>query len=147
MSKKYLWIALTIFHVAASAAGDDKRRGAEAANSGHPAEAYRLWLPLAQSGDREVQESVALLLASGQDIGVKLSQSERDSLTLAWVTRSARNGQPSAMKWLAGAFEHGWMGLTKNDSASRCWAGAAGGERSTDECDKLSAVRPQSIAR
>lgn len=138
MRKIYLWISLALFCVTACAAGDDKQRGADAAISGHYSEAYQLWLPLAERGDREVQESIALLLASGQDVGVKLSQSERDRLTLRWLLKAGRNGQASAMKWLADSFKNGWMGLPKDEAKSQCWAKAAVGDKSIAECDKLS---------
>jgi len=137
MSRVFLWVALMIFSFIVCAASNDKLRGTEAANSGRYAEAYRLWLPLAENGDREVQESLALLLSSGNDIGMKLSTPERDALVLKWLTKSAQNGQPSAMKWLADAFRHGWLGVPKNDAVSACWAKASGGAANASDCEGL----------
>jgi len=137
MSKIYVWVVLLNLSFTVCAAGGDKLQGAEAVNSGRYAEAYRLWLPLAEKGDREVQESLALLLSSNEDIGVKFSQLERNNLTLKWLMESAHNGQPSAMKWLADVFKNGWLGVPKDEVESVCWASAGSGISSPLNCKGL----------
>jgi hypothetical protein len=126
MNKCILPLILTALIFSTACAADrSKDLGAQAANSGHLADAYRLWLPLAQKGDTEVQESIALLLVSDQDMGLKISKTEREKLALKWIIRSAKGGRQSARKWLADSFKHGWLGLNKNENASICWSDAA----------------------
>jgi len=139
MGRKIALVTLLCFLASSSAAQSAKQLGANAANSGHYAEAYRLWLPLAEGGDREVQEGVALLLAGNGDLGVKFSAPERDAQTLKWLVKAARNGQPTAMRWLADSFKSGWYGLTANSGAAQCWRNAAESDAATrpSECEKL----------
>jgi hypothetical protein len=92
MNKVFAFVLLATFFVVAFAAENDKTLGMDALNSGHYAEAYRLWLPLAEQGDRELQEGVALLLLGDEDVGMRFTRSERDRLTLKWLVKSARNG-------------------------------------------------------
>ena len=134
---RLILIALTTLFFTTCAAADPKTLGADAANSGHFAEAYRLWLPLAENGDREVQEAVALLLNSNEDVGLSLSSAERDALTLEWLGRSASNGQSSAMKWLSDAYKNGWLGLPRNGAAEACWMQASNGVVASSDCKRL----------
>lgn len=134
MSKLITLIALVICFASACAAEDNKALGSDAANSGRYAAAYRLWLPLAEKGDREVQEAVALLLISEQDVGVDFSQTEREGLALKWLGKAALNGQPSAMTTLAKMYEYGWHDLPKNNTASACWFKASKASVKASDC-------------
>ncbi|MFC5569355.1 hypothetical protein ACFPN1_04630 [Lysobacter yangpyeongensis] len=134
MNKKVLFsIILSLASVGCSA-GSPKDRGADAANSGRYAEAYKLWLPLAENGDSEVQESVALLLISDEDLGVALPKDQRERLALKWVVRSARNGNKSAMTWLGQAMQNGWHGLPANPVQAACWLAAGESKRAASSC-------------
>lgn len=139
MGRTIALVTLLCFLISSGAAESTKQLGADAANSGRYAEAYRLWLPLAEGGDREVQEGVALLLAGNGDLGVRFSASEREAQTLKWIVKSARNGQPDAMRWLADSFKSGWYGLRASQAAAQCWRSAAESDAATgsSECEKL----------
>ena len=108
-----------------SFAQDEKLLGTEALNSGRYAEAYQLWLPLAEKGDAEVQEAIALLLTGDMDLGIKLSPVEREKSARSWVVRSAVSGNRSAMRWLGQALQSGWLGLKPDHSSAECWLAAS----------------------
>ncbi|MFG6458501.1 hypothetical protein [Roseateles sp. BYS96W] len=142
MGRKIALVTVFCLLANSSSAESPKQLGADAANSGRYSEAYWLWLPLAEGGDREVQEGVALLLAGNGDLGIKFSASERHAQTLKWLVKSARNGQPTAMRWLADSFKWGWYGLIANPAAARCWRSAAESDEATrlSECEKLADI-------
>jgi hypothetical protein len=70
-------LLLIVFTIGCATAQDAKVRGTTAANAGHFADAYRYWLPLAEAGDPEVQEAIALLLESENDLGLAVPARER----------------------------------------------------------------------
>lgn len=117
-----------------------KTAGAYALNKGDAAEAYRLWLPLARSGDPEVQEAIALILVSDAELKVARTREDREREALGWVAASAASGYQSSMVWLADAYKHGFLGLKRDAAASKCWAEAAKSPSRRVRCK-----RPQAI--
>ena len=123
-------IVVLVLLLAACSVGATSERDAamaeigNAVNEGRMADAYRLSLPYAQAGDRDMELTVALFLESGQDIGVKLSAGERDALERKWLVKAALQQQPDAMNRLAQALAKGELGLAKNEAAAKCWSDA-----------------------
>lgn len=110
-----------------------KELGTDAFNDGEIDKAYSHWLPLAAKGDVEVQEAVALLLASGE-LRVGMSQEEMNALAVTWMTKSAIGGHRSAMKYLSDSRRHGWLGLQIDAIKSKCWKDASIGAVNPMEC-------------
>ncbi len=134
-----LLVALALL-LAASGAGATPEKDAamarigDAVNEGRMAEAYRLSLPYAEAGDRDMQLTVASFLESGQDIGVALSQDARDALERQWLGRAALQLQPDAMKRLVQAFARGELGLVRSEVASTCWSDARASRVAPSAC-------------
>lgn len=117
-----------------AARGDGKSLGATAAESGDYKSAYNHWLPLAEKGDVEVQEAVALLLISDQDIGVDSTPLKRQEMAAEWMILSAKGGRKSAMLWLGQALENSWMGFPRRPDLGECWIEASEGMKDPRLC-------------
>lgn len=100
---------------------NDKNAGVSAIANENYKKAYHLWLPLAQKGDKEVQEAIGLLLMSDKKLGLTISRQKRDKQSLLWMKRSAYAGHLSAIEWLSDAYKFGWLGLVKSDQVSSCF--------------------------
>lgn len=135
---KELCCALTLLLALTGAtAQDQKNLGAAAANSGDLPKAYALWLPLAQAGDPEVQEAVALLLASDEDIGVQFSVRARSAAIRYWLLKAAKGGNQSASQWLSDALLRGWYDFRKDDKGAKCWKDVAASGAKSDDCERF----------
>lgn len=134
MTKKFILIISVIFFSGCSVAGDPKALGAEALIAARYAEAYNIWLPLAEGGDPEVQESLALLLISDVDLHINLSKDERERLAMKWVDLSAKSGHKSAMRWIGQSLQNGWHGLDKDSKEANCWLNASDGKGDASDC-------------
>ena len=128
-----LWTFLFIGS-ACAARSDSKDLGAAAANKGEFKVAYSYWLPLAENGDAEVQEAIALLLISGEDVGVDMAPKQREKMAAAWMMSSAKGGHKSAMMWLSQAFDNGWMGFPRKPELAKCWEDASEGKSDPNKC-------------
>ena len=98
---------------------DDFDRGNRAYVAAEFAEAYRLWLPLAEAGDPRAQFGMGSLYDYGQGVEVNYF------LSANWFQRSARQGLAIAQFNLGNAFHHG-RGVPQDDGeAVRLWRLAA----------------------
>ena len=134
--KRTFLLLLLFATTGCASATDAKSKGADALNRGYPAGAYRLWLPLAESGDPEVQEAVALLLVSEEDLGLTWTPRAREEAALGWVVRSAVSGRESAMTWLGDAYGRGFLGLEEDPIAADCWTRAGAGRGLAAKCKR-----------
>lgn len=134
MTNKFILLISIIFFTGCSVASDRKALGAEALISARYAEAYSIWLPLAEGGDPEVQESLALILISDVDLHIKLSKDDRERLAMKWVGLSAKSGHKSAMRWIGQSLQNGWHGLEKDDKEAKCWLDASDGKIDYSDC-------------
>jgi len=100
--------------------------------------AYKIWLPLAEKGDSEIQFAVAMLLANGYGHGEKKpSIEQREKRALVWIRKSSLAGNNDAMKWLSDAYKNGWFNLSKNEKLSDCWKKASKSKVTSLECKVL----------
>ncbi len=103
--KKPLLTTLALFCligvVFSNAIADDLNKGFVELTEGRPAGAVKLWLPLAEGGDRIAQASLALLYQTGR--GVTQDYKKANQLLVA----SAMQGYPFAFTGLAIAFMMG----------------------------------------
>lgn len=99
--------------------------------------AYALWLPLAEKGDPEVQEAIALLLANKVVVGIQFSADEREAATRYWILRAVKGGQKSAILWLSDAPLNGWHGFKKSEKGAECWKLVAVGQAVNADCEKF----------
>lgn len=120
----FIFVAL-LLAACAFAGQNSKDIGTAEAKAGRLDKAYAAWLPLAENGDPEVQEAIALLLVAEGDLGVDFKPGERTALARKWLGKSALNGQKSAMKWLSDAFANGWLNFSKDTDAAKCWRDAS----------------------
>jgi hypothetical protein len=98
---------------------DDFDRGNRAYVTAEFAEAFRIWLPLAEAGDPRAQFGIASLYDHGQGVEVNYF------LSANWFQRSARQGLAVAQFNLGNAFRHG-RGVPQDDGeAVRLWRLAA----------------------
>jgi uncharacterized protein len=95
--------------------------GHQAYNAQHYDAAYRIWLPLAASGDAEAQYNVALLLMSG----LGTPKDERKALEL--FHKAAHQGMTDAMYNIGVMFYEGKGVYRSDQSAIEWWQLAAEG--------------------
>lgn len=108
--KKSLLTILTLLSllgvVSSNATADDLNKGFVELTEGRPAGAVKLWLPLAEGGDRIAQASLALLYQTGQ--GVTQDYKKANEL----LSASAMQGYPFAFTGLGNSFHEG-LGVKK----------------------------------
>ena len=100
--------------VFSNATADDLNKGFVELTEGRPAGAVKLWLPLAEGGDRIAQASLALLYQTGQ--GVTRDYKKANELLLA----SAMQGYPFAFTGLGKSFHDG-LGVNKDMKIAMVW--------------------------
>ena len=93
--------------ISSNATADDLNKGFVELTEGRPAGAVKLWLPLAEGGDRIAQASLALLYQTGQ--GVPQDYKKANEL----LSASAMQGYPFAFTGLGNSFHDG-LGVKKD---------------------------------
>ena len=118
LCKKPLVTAMALFClfavVSTNATADDLNKGFVELTEGRPAGAVKLWLPLAEGGDRIAQASLALLYQTGQ--GVTRDYKKANELLVA----SAMQGYPFAFTGLGNSFHDG-LGVKKDMKIAMVW--------------------------
>ena len=116
--KKTLFTILGLFclfgAVSSSVSADDLNRGFLELTEGRPAGAVKLWLPLAEGGDRIAQASLALLYQMGR--GVTQDYKKANEL----LSASAMQGYPFAFTGLGNSFHEG-LGVKKDIKIAMVW--------------------------
>lgn len=79
------------------------------------ATAIRLWLPLAEAGDAEAQDRVALLFQKGEGVP------KDDAKAVAWFSKAAEQGNADAEGNLGALYFLGSGGLPKNAPLAVSW--------------------------
>ena len=100
--------------VSSNAKADNLSKGFLELTEGRPAGAVKLWLPLAEDGDRIAQASLALLYQTGQ--GVTRDYKKANELLVA----SAMQGYPFAFTGLGNSFHDG-LGVRKDIKIAMVW--------------------------
>ena len=100
--------------VSSNAIADDLNKGFVELTEGRPAGAVKLWLPLAEGGDRVAQASLALLYQTGQ--GVTRDYKKANDLLVA----SAMQGYSFAFTGLGNSFHDG-LGVKKDMKIAMVW--------------------------
>jgi TPR repeat protein len=110
---KIIVIAMVAFYIS-SAVADDLNAGFVKLSEGQPDEAVKLWVPLAESGDKVAQASLGLLYQTGQGV-------PQDQLRAVELFRqSAKQGYPFAFTALANSYHEG-MGVEKSLRKALYW--------------------------
>ena len=116
--KKSLLTILTLLSllgvVSSNATADDLNKGFVELTEGRPAGAVKLWLTLAEGGDRIAQASLALLYQTGQ--GVTQDYKKANEL----LSASAMQGYPFAFTGLGNSFHEG-LGVKKDIKIAMVW--------------------------
>ena len=116
--KKLLLSVLALFYllsvVSSNAKADDLNKGFVELTEGRPAGAVKLWLPLAEGGDRIAQASLALLYQTGR--GVTQDYKKANEL----LSASAMQGYPFAFTGLGNSFHDG-LGVKKDIKIAMVW--------------------------
>ena len=100
--------------ISSNATADDLNKGFVELTEGRPAGAVKLWLPLAEGGDRIAQASLALLYQTGQ--GVPQDYKKANEL----LSASAMQGYPFAFTGLGNSFHDG-LGVKKDMKIAMVW--------------------------
>ena len=100
--------------ISSNATADDLNKGFVELTEGRPAGAVKLWLPLAEGGDRIAQASLALLYQTGQ--GVTKDYKKANEL----LSASAMQGYPFAFTGLGNSFHDG-LGVKKDMNIAMVW--------------------------
>ena len=100
--------------VSSNATADDLNKGFVELTEGRPVGAVKLWLPLAEGGDRIAQASLALLYQTGQ--GVTRDYKKANEL----LSASAMQGYPFAFTGLGNSFHEG-LGVKKDIKIAMVW--------------------------
>ncbi|MGW8392944.1 hypothetical protein [Pseudoduganella sp. HUAS MS19] len=135
--KNFIVIGILGLALGSAAARSLKELGTAAANSGNYPRAYAAWLSIAQQGDPEAQEAIALLLEAHVDVGINFSADERDAAIRYWIVQAAKGGKKSASRWLADALSRGWHGFQKSEEGATCWASVSAGQAAVSDCEKI----------
>ena len=121
MKLKVLLLLMAIQLAPACSSSDDadvKLLATFAIEKGEYNKAYDLIIDEAKNGDRELQHTVALIVSNGYG---PIKDKDRNEVVLEWLFKSAEQGFPDSITWLADAYENGWFGLKKDMEAARRW--------------------------
>ncbi len=90
------------------------QEGFTAYERGDFAQAYQIWLPLAEAGDSDAQFGVGVILDNGQGV------SENDAEAAKWYRLAAEHGNPDAQFNLALLYDSG-KGVEQNKEEASFW--------------------------
>lgn len=103
------------------------------AEEGQYMKAYELAVPWAESGDPDFQYTVGSLLQN-DSVLPELSRTERHSRSLAWITKSALQGNMNALRMMSRIYRRGLLGVEKNNETADCWERVMNGLDSPEVC-------------
>ncbi|MCZ6720230.1 MAG: tetratricopeptide repeat protein [Alphaproteobacteria bacterium] len=123
-----LTVLLLLAFAAPTVAGDDAAY--EAYHKGDYAEAYRLWIPLAEAGDPSAQYNIAVMHHHGLGVERVLSRAVR------WYARAAENGNAKAQTVIGDFYVDGyWEG--EDYAAAASWYALAAEQGNAEAQRKL----------
>ncbi|HHE9090019.1 TPA: tetratricopeptide repeat protein, partial [Haemophilus influenzae] len=91
--------------------------------------AFKLWLPMAEQGDANVQFNLGVMYAKGQ--GVK----QDDFEAVKWFRKAAEQGHAKAQAILGFSYLLGERGVQVNKSLAKEWFGKACDNGNQDGCE------------
>ncbi|PPD41626.1 MAG: hypothetical protein CTY16_15655, partial [Methylobacter sp.] len=115
--KKFWWFALPILflsfsvNIAIAGAFED---GAQAAARNDFASAYKLWLPLAENGEKKAQHNLGVMYNNG------LGVAKDYKAAMKWYQLAAAQGYPDSQNNIAVLYDKG-LGVTANTAEAFDW--------------------------
>lgn len=94
-----------------------------------PAKAGEYFRQAAEKGNAHAQYNLAVFTLHHPDLLPGLSPAQIDATALAWFRKSAANGHPAAMEYLADVYRDGKLGQRPDPGIARQWADKAAAAR------------------
>ena len=83
--------------------------------------AGQYFIRAAKLGNAHAQYNLATLYVQHPDVLTAADRTKTDALALQWFRKSAANGHPAAMEYLADVYRYGKLGQRKNPKLAESW--------------------------
>ncbi len=83
--------------------------------------AARYFVRAAKGGNAAAQYNLALLYVRHPGALTRAKRARTDALAMQWLSKSAQNGDPAAMTYLADVYRYGKLGQRRNPAQANRW--------------------------